>query len=217
MIVALISAVLSALGIFGGFVFLKRQITSSVGAERETLLAGIPKAIDEIDAILAKSAGYASKPQLEFLLKQTESAEADIQKEKENLKGIESRLDQAQKNVETRESTQQQLKTAHEDEENKLHELLAKFETISAESVSLEQKLATSMKNLDQLMEEVELTPDQRGAMQDLSNALTGAGSRLRELLMEYTTVKERLQSLRQQHSDLEEEYTRLVEQQLGE
>ena len=34
---------------------------------------------------------------------------------------------------------------------------------------------------------------------------------------MEYSGVNERLLTLTQQHKDLEEEYTKLVEQQLGE
>ncbi len=216
-IASIIALVLSLVIIIGGLFALKKQITSSVGAERESLVAEIPKTLAEVEELLSNAGRFASKPQLEFVISQIQATQADLTKEKNSLKEIENRLDVAQKNVEQKEAAQQELKTAREEEEAQLQELLTKFEDISTESVSLEQKLAASMKNLDQLLEEVELTPDQRGAFQDLQNALTNAGAQLRDLLMEYTTVKERLQVLQQQHKDLEEEYTRLVEQQLGE
>ncbi|RIL09567.1 MAG: hypothetical protein DCC75_06225 [Proteobacteria bacterium] len=73
------------------------------------------------------------------------------------------------------------------------------------------------MKSLDTLTADLQLTPDQKGAFDDLSNGLTAASARLRDLLTEYNTLNERLVNLQQQHLDLEEEYTRLVEQQLGE
>ena len=217
MIIAIIAAALSALGIFGAFYLLKKQIASSVGAEKESLLSEIPKVVSEIEKKLADASRFASKPQLDFVVQQTQAAQADLAKEKQNLKSIETRLDEAQKNVEQKEAAQQELKSGREDEELLLQDLFAKFEDISAESISLEQRLAHSMKNLDQLLGEVELTSDQRGIFQDLQNALSTAGARLRDLLMEYTTVRDRLQVLQQQHKDLEEEYTRLVEQQLGE
>ena len=83
--------------------------------------------------------------------------------------------------------------------------------------MQLEQQLANSMKNLDQLMNDVQLSETQRALLDDLSSALSGAGERMRDLLTEYNTVHERLELLQQQHRDLEDEYTRLVEQQLGE
>ena len=81
---------------------------------------------------------------------------------------------------------------------------------------SLEQELAASLKELDALVVDVPMTPDQRTVFQELLNALTAAGSRLRDLITDYQAVQERLESLKLQHNDLEDEYTRLVEQQLG-
>ena len=63
----------------------------------------------------------------------------------------------------------------------------------------------------------IELTAEQQQVLEELSNTLTEAGSRMRDLLTDYAMVKERLDGLNGQHHDLEEEYTRLVEQQLGE
>ena len=52
---------------------------------------------------------------------------------------------------------------------------------------------------------------------EDLNRALSDGGALLRDLITEYQSVNERLDMLRIQHEDLEEEYTKLVEQQLGE
>jgi predicted nuclease with TOPRIM domain len=67
------------------------------------------------------------------------------------------------------------------------------------------------------MLSELQLTLDQRAVLEELNNALISAGSRLRELLTEYSSVNQRIQALQQQLKDLEDEYTKLVEQQLGE
>lgn len=217
MLVAIVAAVVSCGLILGGLFVLKRQITVSVGAEREALLSQIPGMIKELEQLLEQAPRYASRPQLETLVKKGQAVELELTQEKDKLKSVEARLDEAQKTVEQRESVHQEVKTAREEDEVHLQGLLERYNQISSESIDLEQKLAASMKNLDTLLEEAELTPDQKAAFDELSKAMTNAGSRLRDLMMEYNTVKERLELLKQQHKDLEEEYTRLVEQQLGE
>ena len=196
---------------------MKSRIGSAGGAEREGILNEFPVIEGQIATAIERSAQFMSPGQLATLTNQSEKAATDLQGEKENLKSIESKLDQCQKEVEGREAQQQELKAAKDEDEARLQELLAKFEEISTESIGLEQRLAASMKSLDALLSEVQLTQDQKTTLQELSANMTGAGERLRELIMEYTSVKERLELLKQQHADLEEEYTRLVEQQLGE
>ena len=91
------------------------------------------------------------------------------------------------------------------------------YDSCASESVALEQRLAQSLKNLDSIIDQLQLTQAQKASLTDLSNAATSAGGRLRDLITEYETLNERLKTLTQQHQDLEEEYTKLVEQQLGE
>jgi len=217
MLTAIVTAVVSAGVIFVSLFLLKRQITVSVGAERDTLLEEIPQMLKRLEELVEQTPRFASRLQLETLIKQSQAIELELAQEKENLKSVEARLDEAQKSVELKESAHQELKSAKEDEEIRLQELLERYNQISSESIELEQKLAASMKNLDLLMEEADLTPDQKAAFDQLSKAMTNAGARLRDLMIEYNTVKERLELLKTQHKDLEEEYTRLVEQQLGE
>lgn len=214
---ALIMTIIAAGAIVGALFIFRRQISASVGVERDSLASEIPKILDEAKGLLEQADRFASRPQLDFVIEQVQAAQAGLDNEKSNLKNIETRLEQAQKDVETKEASQQELKSSKEEDENQLQELLARAETIASEALALEQRLAASMKNLDQLLQEVDLTPDQRGMLEELQRAFTDASSRLRDLLMEYNTVKDRLMVLKQQHKDLEEEYTRLVEQQLGE
>ncbi len=203
--------------IFGVMFFIKRQLSSSVGSERDAVIAKVNTLDKELRELLTYADGYASKKQLAQLEASLAQSKADLDREKGNLKALEPKLEGAQKMVEEKETHQQELKSAKEEDELKMKELMDHFETISSESIGLEQALAQSMKNLDQLMAEVTLTADQRAVLQELSNSLSNAGSTLRELIVEYDTLNERLNMLTQQLMDLEEEYTKLVERQLGE
>jgi putative ABC transport system permease protein len=211
-IIGLISAgLIVALGLV-----IKKKLSGGQTEQINALVLEVSELDRKIDEIQSQAKDLISKSQADSAQEQLESARAAITAEKSNLAAIERKLDKAQKLVEGKEAIQQELKSGKAEDERKMAELLAGYADISAESVMLEQQLAASMKNLDQIMSEVDMTVDQRSVLQDLSGALTTAGSRLRDLIMEYQQTNERLQALNVQHKDLEEEYTRLVEQQLG-
>lgn len=215
-LVAIITAVSGAL-IAGTYIFMKTRLAGSASSEIAKMAEEVNQAAAELTDVLRGAEQYASKAQFDSVMGQIAEANVNLSKEKDTLKLTENKLDTAQKDVEAKETHHQEMKAAKDEDEARLAELLASYEDISSESISLEQKLASSMKNLDKIMEQLTLTDEQRAALTDLSNSLTSAGSRLRDLLLEYSGVRERLQNLNQQHNDLEEEYTRLVEQQLGE
>ena len=216
-VVAIITCALCAGVIYGTLVYLKKQAAVSVGAERQKMIQKIEKVSAELDAILKYSNSYISKSQYDNLLSRVESLKSDYENEKKNLQELEAKLDSSQNLVEEKEGQQQELKTAKEEDEIKLEELLGSYQDISDEAISLEQALAESMKNLDVIKNEVDMTAEQKEVVDQLEDALSAAGKNMRNLLMEYQTVKERLELLKEQHNDLEEEYTKLVEQQLGE
>jgi hypothetical protein len=60
------------------------------------------------------------------------------------------------------------------------------------------------------------MSPDQRAVFQELTNALTTASAQLRDVIVDYQSVHERLSAMRSQYTDLENEYTKLVDLQLG-
>ncbi|MBN8550582.1 MAG: hypothetical protein J0M12_14800 [Deltaproteobacteria bacterium] len=202
--------------IFASVVLLKRRLLSSTSSGKETLLLQITETTAAARELLKFKDSYAAKGQLEYVANLLGGAQTDLEREKGALKEIESKLGTAQKLVEEKEGKQQDIKSAKMEDELKLQELLSNYENLSTEAIALEQRLAASLKNLDSMMDEIELTQDQKGVLQEMSNALTNAGARLRDLLTEYEQVHQRLEALRQQHVDLEDEYTKLVEQQLG-
>lgn len=215
-IYALIMTAIGAGLSYGVILFAKKVASSSAGSEGAVRQKQLDVKFKELQAMIEFADAYASKPQYESLMTQVDEAKSAVEDQKKTLKQVEETLDKAQKMVEEKETSQQELKTMKEEDEKKLNDLLSNYEEYAQEAVNLEQQLARSMKDLELLMSEIELTADQKSALEQLSESLTQAGGRLRDLITEYEAVKERLETLRQQHKDLEEEYTRLVEQQLG-
>ena len=213
----LIAVILSAAVFGGAFVFIKKKMGGSSTGSRTGLIAEITALTNELDGLKRFERSYAGSGQLTGLKERIERLDIELTGESETLRGVEAKLQEAQKVVEGKESQQQEIKSVKLKDEIMLQDLLSRYDDISGESIALEQKLAQSMKNLDSMLSELTLTQDQRALLTDLSNGLTAAGERLRELLTEYQTVKDRLDMLTQQHADLEQEYTKLVEQQLGE
>jgi predicted nucleic acid-binding Zn-ribbon protein len=103
-----------------------------------------------------------------------------------------------------------------DEDEKVIVQLTSNYTQFSHESVTLEHTLAESLKTLDAMSSEIKMTPDQQAVIQELSNALTSASAQLRDVIVDYQNAHERLESLRLQHRDLENEYTKLVEQQLA-
>lgn len=213
----LIALVLGA-ALIGAAVYLVRvQLAAQSGGAVQEAIASIEKLSEAGNAQIKFGKSYASPTLFKEISDQAATARTELETETNKLKTIEAKLDTAQKDVETRETAHQEIKTAEEEDEAKASAILAEYSGLSTEAVGLEQRLASSMKNLDQIMNEIELSQDQKNVLTELSDSLMNAGSRLRDLLTEYKQVNDRLDMLKQQHVDLEEEYTRLVEQQLGE
>lgn len=215
-VIALIIPALAAAMMQGGIIAYRKKAISSKGAERGDKLKAIEDATRELQEIYKFADAYASLPQFESLQNQLKEAQEGIESQKKTLKEVEEALTNAQKNVEEKETRQQEYKTLKEEDERKLAEILEKYEQLSGESVALEQELGQSMKNLEEMMATLQLTDDQKAILTEFNDALLMAGSRLRDLITEYEVVRERLEGLQGQFKDLEEEYTRLVEQQLG-
>ena len=203
--------------IIAAFLVLSRRIKASSGSATAGLLQQVTDLSTQGEELSSYRNSYVPAHLLNSLSNQLEQLRTELVGEEQKLKSVEGRLDSAQRNVEQREATQQEIKSAKDNEESLLEDLKAKYNEYSTEAISLEQRLAQSLKNLDKMMSEIELTQDQRASLEALSESLTTSGGRLRDLLSEYQVVSDRLSMLQQQHIDLENEYTKLVEQQLGE
>lgn len=203
--------------VFAAGYFLKTR--SSGGKVKEKLLKfteEFRQAEQSAMGALSQNQSMASLKQISAIQTQLSALESSIAQERSQLAKVEETLAKSQLSVEERENNHQNQKIAKADEEERVQQLLEKHESLSAESIQLERELAEAMKNLDLLLNESEITDNQKNMLRELQSTLEAAGARLRELIAEYDTVNSRVDSLRQQHLDLEEEYTRLVELQLG-
>lgn len=209
--------ILSAGLLGGGFIVLKRKVGGVDSSAQDALLKEISEQDKKINSLTGKSEFVFSLAAFEDLKAKVAAVVDQAAQERDKLKEIETKLETAQKGVEAKEQEQQETKAAKEEDLLKVQELLANYDAIESAAVELEHKLADSLKSLDNIMTEVAMTAPQKEVLQSLSNAVTDAGSRLRDLLGEAHTVNERLNGLTMQHQELEAEYTRLVEQQLGE
>lgn len=215
----IISIAIWALGT-GAFFLIAKKFSSKSNTEalggKEEILKKIEECREKIEKQKQYLDSYISRSQFEGVAKKVEQARVGLENDKRKLREIEQKLETAQKDVEKKEAQQQDTRSAKEEHDTKLADLLTRFDEMSTDCVSLEQNLAQSLKNLDAIMAQLDLTEMQKAVLLDLSNTLQQASSNLRDLIFDYQTVNERLKGLTQQHADLEEEYTRLVEQQLG-
>ena len=214
MIVTAFAIGILAIGVMAGYIF--KLLHNQNNSERDAALQQIKETETNIQNNLKASEQYASKQQLETLTKMLEQAQKDLKSAESGLTELEGKLNKAQEEVEQKEAQQQDMKSSNEKDEATLTELLTSFEDITNESMELEKRLADALAELDVMMRELELTPDQRGVLEELSEAMSSAGALLRDLITEHNAINERLSEMKQQQLDLEEEYTKLVERQLG-
>ena len=215
-VIAIIFALIGAGTSFGVVMYTKKGASTGGSSKVEGYLGKIKKVEERFKSISGGLEALVSRHQIEFVAQQLDEARAALAAQRDILKEVESKLEFSQKEVEEREAKQQELKSAKEEDELKLQDLMSAFEALSNESMALEQRLAASLKNLDAMMEGLALTEEQKAVVTDLAQLLEVAGAQIRDLIMEYQSINERLLGLQQQHTDLEDEYTKLVEQQLG-
>lgn len=217
MISLIIAIILSALIIVGVYAYIKIMIRKAMSGSTNEITSQIED-LDKKLAILPKYVNsYGSKKQLESIITVKAKEAESLEKSKKELEEFEAKLNKAQVDIEQKENEQQDLKLNKGGDEDKLQELIANFTDLSSKSEDLESQLAQSMDNIDNMSAELKLSEEQEELMKKLSNALTSAGGLMRDLIGEQQAMQDRLSMLDGQHEDLEEEYTRLVEQQLGE
>lgn len=194
----------------------KRAGASATDAESSALREEAQNLETQLIEVLSEHQKFASKGQIQSLASQRQNFIASAQEQKTLLTSMVERLDKARADVQRREAEQQEIRAMKEEDEKVIGQLTSNYAQFSHESVTLEHTLAESLKTLDAMSSEIKMTPDQQAVIQELSNALTSASAQLRDVIVDYQNAHERLESLRLQHRDLENEYTKLVEQQLA-
>jgi chromosome segregation ATPase len=165
---------------------------------------------------LSNVESLASKAQVNFLRQQCEAFRRAIGEHEQSLEGLTERVETIRQEVVQREDRQQELRAMREEDQVAITHALTRYTEFSTESLSLEQKLAESLRTLDAMAGEIKMTTDQKAIFTELSNALTQASAQLRDVIIDYQNANERLANLRSRFNDLENEYSKLVEQQLA-
>lgn len=207
---------LSAATILGFIFLIKSKANSGIGQERKELKQTLAQLDEDLNVLGKQSGQLISKKQLEGIREKRSKLAEQVTEARALLIDLEAKLKATQDSVKDKEEKQQALKAAKIEEENKLADVVASYEVLSGESVKLEKNLAESMKQLDSLESEVQMTDKQKDALHKLSSVLSGAGERMRELITEYEAIHQKVIELQKQYIDLEDEYKRLVEQQIS-
>jgi chromosome segregation ATPase len=215
-LLAITLGLLSAAAI-GGFVFyIKMKANAGLGQEKKDLKLTLAGLDQDLISLTKDSEQLISKQQLESIRNRRQELVTQMTEAKSLLKELDSKLKSSQQAVKQSEVEQAKLKAVKVGDENKIAEIITTYESLNGASIALEKKLAESMLQLDTLESEVQMTEKQRESLKKISSALSGAGERMRELITEYDTINKKLIELQQNYLDLEDEYKRLVEQQLS-
>jgi chromosome segregation ATPase len=198
------------------FRYTLRHRTRRQEAPNTEMLAQIGELERAVRASLCEPDSVISTTSLGFFQAKRESVLQEVARIKADCDRISEKLQTQQRAAQELELAQQSLKTARADDEAALDEILSQFSTTSEEAAQLELQLANSQQQLEDLLEQVELTKPQRKFLEELQEAMRTAGETLRQLLEEYREVQERLETVTSQQEALELEYTTLVEKLLA-
>jgi chromosome segregation ATPase len=177
--------------------------------ESSVLESKLIDTLSEVDHVI-------SKAQLASIGQRSEGLRQEAAELQQTGQGLTERVDKTRYNVQQREREQQELRSMREEDEVAIREALSRYDEFSTESLTLEQRLAESLRTVDAMSTEIKMTSDQQAVFTELSNALTQASGQLRDVIVDYHSAHERLSTLQARFLDLESEYSKLIEQQLA-
>jgi DNA repair exonuclease SbcCD ATPase subunit len=210
-------SVILSIGALFGSIFAAKKLAGGITKEAVMDLRAQAESLEsEFSTLLSEEKPLISRAQLDALVSETADFQRGLESQRTLMNELDGRLSETQKSVEVKEREQQEMKSAKEEDEKAVNDLMARYDEYSTQAVALEHKLGESLKSLDAMIADTPMTADQKVVFQELSQALSTASSRLRDLIVDYQSLNERLTNLKGQHADLESEYTKLVEQQLG-
>ena len=212
----LIPAILVSIALPLGGLLLAKRLSGGESDEELAQLREESRVLEtKIIDLLSGEQDLVSKDQLAALQRKSAEYKAAVESQRRDRLELEQKLTSAHADVIAREAAHQEIKASKQDDEVALQSVMANYNDISTESVSLERRLAESLKTIDKMSTEIAMTEDQRAVFEALSSSLTNASAQLRDVIVAHQSVYERLETLRSQYTDLESEYIKLVELQL--
>ncbi len=212
----LIPAILVSIALPLGGLLLGKRLSEGESDEELAQLREESRVLEtKIIDLLSGEQDLVSKDQLAALQRKSAEYKTAVESQRRDRLELEQKLTSAHADVIAREAAHQEIKASKQDDEVALQSVMANYNDISTESVSLERRLAESLKTIDKMSTEIAMTEDQRAVFEALSSSLTNASAQLRDVIVAHQSVYERLETLRSQYTDLEAEYIKLVELQL--
>lgn len=218
--IIIVCFLVGALATVGIFVMTLRGLAAkSSGADgsdlqqRETRSTELSSQLDQALQYLAAMVPLGDALERE---QQIAGLRQDLSAETKKLQDLEAQLGRMQGLVETAEAAHSELKKGKEDCDTLADDIRSRKEQLISEASKLENEIAQSKAQLSMLSEEVSLTKEQKAALNQITAALDNSQKHVSGLAEVYTVASTRFVNLETQYSELEKEFTKLVEKELS-
>ena len=215
-----VSVLLAAL-LFGGLALASKVISkkaSSSGSGKE--VREIELKISSIDENITKALDYATNllPLSEYneLIKRKNEFDDNLTNERTKLDLLEAKLSEIQTKVTAEEESHSNLKKGREESINLANSIKEKKAQLEANQKRLSEDLNNSRTQLNVLSSETKLTPEQEIGLNLIKTTLSNSQEQLNALSQTYKQSSTRFATLHGQYSDLEKEFTKLIEKDLA-
>jgi len=198
-----------------GVKILAKTQSSGASSKVSVLDEKIALITNSISIALEKFEPLSSASELESLDIKKETTLATLRDSENKLKALENALTKKQEEVNSAETSHNDLKRAKEASEILADEIVAKKSILEAEYQALEEELSQSLNQLEVLSSELNLTPQQQAGITKIENSLANSQKQLKILVHMYQQGSTRFTTLQDQYKDLEKEFTKLVEKEL--
>lgn len=194
-----------------------KEITSDAGEK----LTVVEHRIAELDEVFDKAVGYTESLEPLSLAIERRNREQELKdnlnKELAKLAELEKRLATLQKQVEVAEESHNELKRGKEASAEVAKVIKERKKELELENDNIKKEVENSLDQISKLSTKKKLTPDQNAGTKIIFNSTTNASKQLDTLANSYSQASTRFLNLQNQFTDLEKEFTKLVEKELSE
>lgn len=194
----------------------KRASTSNSSSELKDILSTIEGIDETLSSALSYSENLIPLSNYTDLIKKKESFEDDLSNERVKLELLETKLKEVQAKVTAEEQNHASLKKGREEAIDLANAIKERKAQLESEQKRLNDELTNSMTQLDVLSNELTLTPEQEAGLNKIKSGIKSSQDQLASLSQTYKQASGRFATLHTQYSDLEKEFTKLVEKDLA-
>ncbi len=213
---SVIGGLIFALALFFLDKFLAKKHTGEATDELKTIIPEIEQLDISLEAARAHLRVLEPISKLIEVKEKEKNINETLEIQQVIFKKLETKLKEMQVKVEDAESAHNSLKKEKEESVNLATELKDRNVKLEQDNNTLQSELSQSLGQLTLLSSEVKLTPDQEAGFKKLRASVTAANEQLKTLSGTYKRSSNRFTALFAQYSDLEKEFTKLVEKELG-